>query len=422
MSYKRLRAKARYAFRKANKESWRQFVSGLSSKTPSQKVWKAIRKIKGKGGTASVCHLRVGDRLVTDKQAVANLLASTISRNSSSAHYSLHFQKVKEAKESKPCNFNSDDSENYNLPFSMSELKQALQKCSDSAAGLDSIHYQLLTHLPDQALEVLLSVFNYVWVTGAFPPSWREAEIVPIPKPGRDLSNPGNYRPIALTSCVCKTMERLVNSRLVWYLETNSLISDLQCGFRHGRSTMDHLVRFETFIREAFAKKQHVLAIFFDLEKAYDTTWKQGILADMHAMGFRGRLPIFIQEFLSGRSFKVRVGSTHSNSFPQEMGVPQGSILSPALFSIKINNIVKAVTPGTDASLFVDDFALCVKGATLHCVERHLQLCVNNVQSWVSDNGFKFSPSKTTCVHFRKHRGTFLDPNICINGTPITVA
>ena len=160
-------------------------MSSLSSKTPSQKVWKAIRKIKGKGGTASVCHLRVGDRLVTDKHAVANLLASTIAHNSSSAHYSPHFQKVKAAKESKPCNFTSDQAELYNLPFSMSELKQALQKCNDSAAGLDSIHYQLLTRLPDTSLHVLLAVYNHVWTTGAFPSSWREAEVVPIPKPGR---------------------------------------------------------------------------------------------------------------------------------------------------------------------------------------------------------------------------------------------
>ena len=422
LTFKRLRAKARYTFKKRKKESWRDFVSSLTSKTPSQKVWKVIRKIKGKGGTASVCHLRVGDRLVTDKQAVANLLASTISKNSSAAHYSSEFQKVKAAKENKPCDFSSDGSEPYNLPFSFDELKLALQKCNDSAAGLDSIHYQLLTHLPEESLYILLSVFNHIWSTGLFPPSWREAEVVPIPKPGRDLSNPGNYRPIALTSCVCKTMERLVNSRLVWFLETNSLISDLQCGFRQGRSTVDHLVRFETFIREAFVKKQHVLAVFFDLEKAYDTTWKHGILADMHTMGFRGRLPVFIKGFLSGRSFRVRVGSTHSDAFEQEMGVPQGSILSPVLFSIKINNIVNAVTAGTDASLFVDDFALCVRGSTLHRVERHLQLCVNNVQSWVANNGFKFSPSKTACVHFTQQRGTFPDPSISINGAPVSVS
>ena len=75
------------------------------------------------------------------------------------------------------------------------------------------------------------------------------------------------------------------------------------------------------------------------------------------------------------------MGSTLSELHEQEMGVPQGSILSPALFSIKINNIVKAVLKSTDCSLFVDNFALCVRsGKTLNRVERAMQLCVNSVQ------------------------------------------
>ena len=422
INYKKIRAKARYTFKQSKKQSWKQFVSSLTTKTPTAKVWKAIRKIKGKGGISSINHLRVGNRLVTDKSAVANLLAKTISENSSSKNYCVQFQKIKKDKELKPCNFQSDNSEDYNTIFSWSELKQALQKSTDSATGLDGIHYQFLIHLPDESLAILLEIFNYIWTSGFFPPSWRQAEIIPIPKHGKDTTNPNNYRPIALTSCVCKTMERLVNSRLVWCLESKGLITDLQCGFRKGRSTIDHLVRFETFIREAFVQKQHVLAIFFDLEKAYDRTWKHGILRDLESMGFRGHLPIFIERFLCNRSFTVRVGSTHSALFEQEMGVPQGSILSPALFSIKMNNIVDSVKPGTEASLFVDDFALCARGASLRYVERQLQLCVNNVQSWVSENGFKFSSSKTVCVHYTKQRGPFPDPEIKLYGSNITVA
>ena len=147
-----------------------------------------------------------------------------------------------------------------------------------------------------------------------------------------------------------------------------------RCGFRKNHSTLDHLVHFETFIRNAFVEKEHVLTIFLDLEKAYDTTWKHGFLADLWDLGFRGHLPRFIQNFLSEHSFRVRVGSTLSELHDQEMGVPQGSILSPALFSIKINNLVKSVLKGTDCSLFVDDFALCVSGKMLNRVERAMQL------------------------------------------------
>ena len=128
----------------------------------------------------------------------------------------------------------------------------------------------------------------------------------------------------------------MVNARLVWLLESEHLISDFQSGFRRGRSTLDHLVSLESFVREAFIKKEHAVAVFFDLEKAYDTTWKQGIMKDLHAMGFRGRLPIFIKSFLANRHFRVRLNSTYSAFHQQEMGVPQGSILSVTLFNIKI--------------------------------------------------------------------------------------
>ena len=85
----------------------------------------------------------------------------------------------------------------------------------------------------------------------------------------------------------------MINVRLVWYLETNNLISPVQSGFRSERSTNVNLVRLETFIRDAFVKKEHVVAVFFDLEKAYDTTWKYGILRDLHELGVKGRLANF---------------------------------------------------------------------------------------------------------------------------------
>ena len=118
-----------------------------------------------------------------------------------------------------------------------------------------------------------------------------------------------------------------MNSRLMRGLESKGLLALEQCGLRKGRSTAYHLVRFNSYIRNAFAKKEPVIAIFFDLEKAYDTTWKHGILSDLYDLDFRGHLPTFIDGFLSHRLFQVRAGSTLSDTYEQEMGVPQGSIL-----------------------------------------------------------------------------------------------
>ena len=156
--------------------------------------------------------------------------------------------------------------------------------------------------------------------------------------------------------------------------------------------------------------------------RAYNTAWKHSILVDLWDLGFRGHLPKFLQSFLSERSFKVRVGSTLSELHEQKMGVPRGSILSPALLSITIKNSVKAVLKGTDCSLFVDYFALCVSGKTLNRVERAMQLCFNSIQEWGSENGFRFSTSKTVCISFhQQYVFSPPDPNILLGKTPIKV-
>ena len=144
----------------------------------------------------------------------------------------------------------------------------------------------------------------------------------------------------------------------MWFLETNNILTNIQCGFRKNRSTIDQLVRLETFIRDAYVSKEHAVSIFFDLEKAYDTTWKYGTLNDLHNIGLKGNLQNFIKNFLSNRNFNIRLGSTVSDNFEQEMGVPQGSILSVTLFSIKIKSIVHVLRYGMQGSLYVDDFVI----------------------------------------------------------------
>ena len=168
-NYRIFRAKARRTIKESKKKSWKQYVSKLNSRTSIKKVWGMVRKIQGKAKSSSLGHLNVNN------------------------------------KKSKP--------------FSLSELKDALSKAHDSSPGPDDIHYQFLKHLADTSLSVLLKTFNDIWETGNVPKSWKEATIIPIPKPGKDNTNPNNYRPIALTSCICKTLERMINERLVWYLE-----------------------------------------------------------------------------------------------------------------------------------------------------------------------------------------------------------
>ena len=118
---------------------------------------------------------------------------------------------------------------------------------------------------------------------------------------------------------------------------------------------------------------------------------------------------------------QVRVGTTLSDFYDQEQGVPQGNILSTTLFNIKINNIVKCLDSKTDGSLYVDDFGICYRSKNMRTIERKLQQCINRIEDWATSNGFKFSKSKTQCVHFCKLRKVLNDPVLYLYGSPIPV-
>ena len=136
----------------------------------------------------------------------------------------------------------------------------------------------MIKHLPEKALHSLLHLYNQIWMTDSFPSNWREAELLMFCKPDKVRTSRSSYRPIALTSSLCKLLEKIINNRLMHDLESCGHISPNQYGFRKLRSCPDSLARLEADILEAFARKQHLVAVFFDVSKAYDTTWRYNIL------------------------------------------------------------------------------------------------------------------------------------------------
>ena len=207
-------------------------------------------------------------------------------------------------------------------------------------------------------------------------------------------------------------MEKMVNLRLVWFLERWDLLSPTQCGFRKNRSTTDCLVQLDTAICQAFASNQHFVCVFFDLEKAYDTAWRRGILRQLHDFGLRGELPVFIDGFLRNRHFRVRVGTHYSNTFQQVEGVPQGSVLSVTLFAIAINGIASTLPAGVINTLYVDDFSIGFGSTQMRSAQRRLQLALDHVSRWAEERGFRFSTTKTVAVHFCRKRGFHPDPDL----------
>ena len=265
-----IQARTKKLFKQKKRDSWKNYVSSVNVNTPSKKVWNMIRKITGKNVASPMHHIKYENgTLITDRVQIANTL---LKKSSSSENYSKEFQSIKAQKEKQYINFKTNKNLRYNKKFTMRDLKRSLKKSNNSSPGPDQIHYEILRHLPIQTLHILLDIRNETWKSDTCPESWKEALIISIPKSGKDNFNPLNYRPIALTSCICKTVERTINERLVWYLEKNGLLAKQQCGYRANRSTVDHLLRLETFIRDAFIQNQHLVAVFFDLQKAYDTT------------------------------------------------------------------------------------------------------------------------------------------------------
>ena len=136
----------------------------------------------------------------------------------------------------------------------------------------------MFRHLSTACLYLFLGLINLIWATGSIPDSWKHSVIVSILKPGKDPSVPG-YRPIALTSNLCKLMERMVNARMIWFLERNKLLHKLQSGFRRNRNTVDHLVLLSNDIYHSLSNRRSTLGVFIDFEKAYDLIWKEGSTA-----------------------------------------------------------------------------------------------------------------------------------------------
>src|SRR5436190_20639370 len=164
-------------------------------------------------------------------------------------------------------NYEANSRGPLNIPFSKEELLSSIRETSNSAPGPDDIHNSVIKNLTDTALDDLLNLYNNIFQGHTYPSSWSSSIIIPLLKQGQDKTSASSYRPISLTSCLSKVLERMVNRRLVWFLEHNNLIAPEQRGFRQGRSTSDHLVSMETAICNAFIERKSLVAVSFSRMK-----------------------------------------------------------------------------------------------------------------------------------------------------------
>ena len=216
IEFKKKRAKARWTRKQAKRASWTKYISSINSFVTSKEVWDRLKKVRGQYHAFQVPLFPSVSASLTGQ---ANFLAEHFQRVCSSSNYSVEFVKFRSTAEKQTINTSGFNSVAYNRPFTMCELEVALCSRKQSAPGPDRVHYEMLKHLSHESLSHLLSFFNFLWEAAAFPHSWRSAHVIPLLKPGKDPSLATSYRPIALTSCLGKTYERLINRRLMFLLE-----------------------------------------------------------------------------------------------------------------------------------------------------------------------------------------------------------
>ncbi|GFT03191.1 putative RNA-directed DNA polymerase from transposon X-element [Trichonephila clavipes] len=212
IAFKRAKALARRIRRQCQRESWIQYVSSITSSTTSQQLWRKVKAANGLYRDFYIPILETSTALYSSPLDVANLIGKTFASVSSSDSYSPAFQATKNRLERTPINFRCRQPLPYNCDFDMFELKRALSSAHNTSPGPDGISYELLRHLNEDSLVSLLYLFNRIWREQVYPTQWQEAIVIPILRPGKDPKNPLSYRPIALTSCLCKTLERMVNA------------------------------------------------------------------------------------------------------------------------------------------------------------------------------------------------------------------
>ena len=423
IKFKRLRAIARKVVNQAKREHWEKYVTSISSETPPGVVWKKVQKINGKFKPQNPPILYHNGNYTDSLEETADVFAERFADISSGSSFPRELLNYINRSRAPDLDFSeSGERASYNKDFSTTEYTSALAKCKNSAAGPDGISYEMLRNMHVSSSTLLLQIFNEIWHLGQIPQGWKEAIIIPVAKHGKDPSSTDSYRPISLTSCVGKLLEKMVATRLNWFLESNGILTDTQFGFRQALSTTNPILNLQSEILQAFSRGHIYMTVFFDLTKAYDTTWRRGLISDFHEMGLRGNLAQFMVDFLKDRSLRVKVNSTISNSYPMNEGIPQGSVLSVLCFGIAINGISNHIPDNISHNIYVDDISISISASRPAAATRQIQRAIDKMVRWASLKGYTFSREKTVYMIFKRNRKKIDDRAVApmLGGAPIT--
>lgn len=312
------------------------------------------------------------------------------------------------------CNMSTSNHSNIVMPNSIfieetttEEIHGVLKLLSENKpAGVDGIRARDIKAHANVFAPIIARFINLSLTQAIIPHVLKTAVVRPIYK-GGVKSLVSNYRPISILSVIEKCMEEVVTRRLLNYVDKHAIIHEKQYGFQKNKSTGKLLAEFSNTVNESLNKNHHVLVLFIDFSKAFDTLNHVKLLEALNRLGIRGMLADWLQNYLSSRSFRVRIKDTCSDDTAVLFGVPQGSKLGPILFILFTNELLRVFKHSTPFA-FADDTAIVVTHKCLDTATRIMQNEFDKAVEWCHDNGLVLNHAKTKMMHIRgpRHKAT----------------
>merc|ERR1711963_630999 len=267
---------------------------------------------------------------------------------------------------------------------------------SDKSPGPDELHPKILKECAEELASPMKIMFDLTMRVGKIPHEWKKAEVKAIYKKKGSRKDPSNYRPVSLTSVVCKLMEKVIKNHLNLHLKNNNLLADEQYGFFSGRSTETQLLTSLHHWQKALDSSIPVDVIYMDFRKAFDSVPHARLVKKLKNYGVQGNLLKWIESFLTGRTQHVNVNNKRSEEKDVTSGVPQGSVLGPTLFIYFINDL--PLTSSVETKIFADDTWVYTTIESQQDVTK-LQETVDKMHQWTKTWLLKFNEAKCNVLH-----------------------